>query len=234
MKTKTFSTPTRSAGARLGFTLLELLVVVAIIAILAAMLLPALAGAKEQARRIVCINNLKQLNLSLTMYIYEHDDTYPTRNVSTNRWPALLYDNYQNVAILKCPSDIPLPPTKGGPTAPDNAPRSYLINGWNDYFGSMTPNRPITENDIRQPSETITFGEKESGSGHFWMDFLEGLGNDLTQIEQSRHSNPGEKNSGQGGSNYGFVDGSVRFLRFGQSLTPINLWATTDYWRINN
>jgi prepilin-type processing-associated H-X9-DG protein len=65
------------------------------------------------------------------------------------------------------------------------------------------------------------------------MDFLENAGNDVTQLEQSRHSNNGKKNSGQGGSNYGFADGSVRFLRFGQSLTPVNLWATTPFWRTN-
>src|SRR6188508_982262 len=147
------------------------------------MLLPALARSKEQARRIACINDLKQLNLSLIMYIHENDDQYPTRNVSSNSWPTLLYDGYQNVTILKCPSDVPNPATKGGLTIPDNAFRSYLMNGWNDYFGSMTPDRPIAEIDILEPSETVTIGEKESTSKHFWMDFLGNAGNDITQLE---------------------------------------------------
>src|SRR3712207_5641936 len=65
------------AGLRCGFTLIELLGVVAIIAILAAILVPVFAQAREKARQIACTSNLKQIALATMMYVQDYDETFP-------------------------------------------------------------------------------------------------------------------------------------------------------------
>ena len=242
---------------RLGFTLIELLVVIAIIAILAGMLLPALARAKETGRRIACANNIRQVAFSLQMYADDHVGWYPERNTGP-RWSERLRPFYADVRVLRCPSDGPKVPqtgvggTNGFPG--DAAPRTFIFNGWNDYFkpaidgekGSKVENeeamnlmmgRSMRENTIANPTETILFGEKENESTHYYMDILEGpqfgggtLGNEFMQLDQSKHALKAN-NSGAGGANYAFGDGAARFYGFGKTFNPVNLWAVLPEWR---
>jgi len=236
-----------------AFTLIELLVVISIIGILAAMILPALARAKESGRRISCLNNLRQLGVAAKIYVDDSQGAYPPRS-ETDSWPHHFYENYgRNLNLLLCPTDVALlssdPATVGSSPSnnvPDASPRSYLMNGWNDYFAGefgttdwgslesdiMSVNTGLKENAVARPSDTIMLGEKRHDAGDFYMDLLENGGNDFTGIaEQGRHDNNGMTSSqskgagSSGGSNYVLADCSACFIKFPQAVDPLNRWA---------
>jgi prepilin-type N-terminal cleavage/methylation domain-containing protein/prepilin-type processing-associated H-X9-DG protein len=226
-----------------GFTLIELLVVIAIIAILAALLLPALSRAKGSAQRIACANNLRQVRLALGIYATDNDGRMPPREPFTNRWPAQLQANYSNVKLLRCPADLEANKAAAiTNAAPDEAARSYLMNGFQDslleVFGGASPPKgvllpPLRESVIRRPADTIVFGEKASASIQFYVVLATDATQYLPDLEESRHGGALGFPNKSGSSNYAFGDGSVRVVRYGQSLCPFNLWAVTEQGRMD-
>lgn len=167
---------TRGAAHRRGFTLIELLVVIAIIAILAAILFPVFAQAREKARAISCTSNLKQLATSVLMYAQDYDEIYPVgvQDDWNQSWPVKVQPYVKNIGVFRCPSD-------GTGTQPDwtvgwgGVPISYTCNGMTGWNGSanatlgvmgmaqgwVTPGvRSLA--DVGRPAETVLITEKHN------------------------------------------------------------------------
>lgn len=146
-----------------GFTMVELLVVVAIIAIFVMMLLPALGAAKARTRRTACMNNLKQISLGLRMYADDHFDVLPN-TPSTNSWRhwygyKALIKNYVGLngsssssdKVFACPADIfcywggssgPAYVPHGFHETPASDHTSYFFNADNSYDYTMPGEMP--------------------------------------------------------------------------------------------
>jgi prepilin-type N-terminal cleavage/methylation domain-containing protein len=158
-----------------GFTLIELLVVIAIIAILAAILFPVFAQAREKARATSCMNNMKQLGLGFKMYMDNYDDTYPLSGCVgvKNSWvwvPASnsidvtqgsIYPFIKTPNAYYCPSDA----DETGQTSAHS--KTFLSYSMNQNFmnaNGVADAGPVTESDVQEPSETILLLEESNKS----------------------------------------------------------------------
>ena len=203
-----------------GFTLIELLVVIAIIAILAAILFPVFARAREKARQTSCLSNLKQLSLALLMYCQDYDERYPRMySYSAGRtelrwWEDVIQPYVKNWQLTICPSSTVFtysyrrPPEGPNPlrfTYGCNSMRSGDGTDPNAGYGNGGPmdNSPVLLGIVRKPAECILLMETTS------------------QREVNRASRADIWGGGNGNirkdhnemSNWAFCDGHVKVLR---------------------
>ena len=176
----TFNTARRSA-----FTLIELLVVIAIIALLAAILFPVFAQAREKARQTSCLSNEKQIGLAILQYTQDYDETLVPASMPSPLfpgstftfaygvdWPVLVQPYCKSIAIFNCPDDAG---AEGifKQNSPAGVSISYAINGAcldNGYpngligVGGTIDSNPLPRAlaDVNQVSSTILVGEKHS------------------------------------------------------------------------
>jgi prepilin-type N-terminal cleavage/methylation domain-containing protein/prepilin-type processing-associated H-X9-DG protein len=211
-----------SAGSHSSkaFTLIELLVVIAVIAILAALLLPALARAKEKGRQTYCINSERQQAIAVFMYADDHSEMLPPvafRDSAGNitNWPVLLDPYLKTVRIHFCPTDQ---------QAKTN---SYGLNelAFVDLTDedSPSPNRMTA---FRNPPLTLMLGDLGTADDFVTIrpDTLKMVAPE-SDLNDDKDARPFARHSGR--CDLGFMDGHAGYLPLGQfytNQTPANRW----------
>jgi len=166
------SRPQARSGRR-RFTLIELLVVIAIIAILAAMLLPALAKAREKARQANCTSNLKQIGLGLSMYASDNREFYPNcagyipatdigRYANTQEWYTHLRDYVTDTRVYTCPSASFTLVYAGGTSS---AHLGYGVG----YQRDLAISGNVRTTSVREPSCTAYLADGGTNNYMTWM-----------------------------------------------------------------
>lgn len=205
---------------RRAFTLIELLVVIAIIAILAAILFPVFARAREKARQSSCLSNVKQISLAMKMYIQDYDNVCMPVSTragghyasSVTYWVEMAQPYIKNWQIMICPSGS-RPETVTSRLTGEEIP--YLISGdcgygMNQNFG-WKPSTPIREMAVPEPANTIVFADGTYIATHpFWWTYSGGY-----YFLSARHND---------GMNCGFLDGHAKWLNE-NSAKDYDLWC---------
>lgn len=185
-----------------AFTLIELLITIAIIAILAAMLLPTLSRARDTAKRISCVNNLKQLGASFMMYVDASEAYFPPYYSVDHTWSKTL--NFSDVlpswSILMCPSKNNHHTKVYFQNKVGKSESSYPDYGYNHmHIGSSirygNGNVPAKINQIKKPSETILAADvylsynPPSPTGYYVMlDTYSSVGSGWYGLVDARHN----------------------------------------------
>jgi prepilin-type N-terminal cleavage/methylation domain-containing protein/prepilin-type processing-associated H-X9-DG protein len=238
--------PATESGRR-GFTLIELLVVIAIIAILAAILFPVFARAREKARQSSCLNNMKQLGLASYQYMGDWDETYPWSRFPLNpsgpserdynySWKNALWRTglLKTLDVYRCPSNDYASQNDEN-NGPLRFPRSYATNGavFAEYTRGVTccdPDRypigPLTQSDISDPAGILWIIEVRTPYADLhpvaleWQDWDGMAGKGPYHVHDK-------------GSNYLFADTHVKWHRITQTMTPKQMWSevpTEQQW----
>jgi prepilin-type N-terminal cleavage/methylation domain-containing protein/prepilin-type processing-associated H-X9-DG protein len=191
-----------------AFTLIELLVVIAIISILAAILFPVFARARENARRASCMSNQKQLALAFMMYTQDFDERLPAHYGYVeagvvHSWPVVLEPYAKSRQLFFCPSDT----LHNSSNAISTANVSY---GYNYYYLSAQPGGPTSLAAIGSPSETLLTGDTSPNAAGYTI-YYSGA-NMPTDIHLD-------------GCNFSFVDGHVKWML---TAPVIATWGKTN------
>ena len=169
-----------------GFTLIELLVVIAIIAILAAILFPVFARARENARRSSCQSNLKQIGLGLFQYLQDYDERFPqvigTVPYSVGGPPTGWADSIQpylkSLQIYQCPSETTPPTNDAGSAASTTSYSDYFYNAQLSWNGTNY-RTGISQAALESSSLTISLGDGNGATGNSTARFRT-IGGDAT------------------------------------------------------